>query len=149
MKIKIILLQNVPDLGDKDDVVEVAEGHARNFLIPKGLGILATPDTLRARDERKAAAVHTAETELKHVQKLAEQLDGIDVIIEAKVSEEGTLYAAVTQERIAKELSVMGYSVDATWILVPEAIKEEGEYDVQLHLPHGLEAIIKVIIKGV
>ncbi len=149
MKIKIILLDNVPNLGDRDDVVEVAEGHARNFLIPKGLGILATPDTLRVLEERKAAVVHAAETELRHMQKLAEQIDGIDVPIEARVSESRTLYAAVTNERIAKQLGVIGFLVDPAWILVPGAIKEEGEYDVALHLPHGLEAMIKVIIKGV
>ncbi|MBI4276462.1 50S ribosomal protein L9 [Candidatus Uhrbacteria bacterium] len=148
MNVKVILLQDVPDLGDRDDIVEVSEGHARNFLIPEGKAVLATIDEVRAVEERKAARARAAEEELRSIQKLAEQLDGLEVPISVKVSDAGTLYAAVTKEKIAGSLKALGYTVALDWIQLPEPLKQEGEFDVLLEFPHKLDATIKVIVKG-
>jgi len=144
---KVIMLKDVEAIGQKNEVKEVADGYARNFLIPNGLAKQATEAAIKQAEAEKEALAKKAEEDLKNIEEKASQLDGQEIEIPAKVGESGTLFAAVTGARIAKALKDRGFDVKRTQVKLTEPIKEIGEYDdILVELPHGLEAKIKVIV---
>jgi large subunit ribosomal protein L9 len=143
---KVILLENVEKLGKKGDLQEVADGYARNFLIPKKLAVLATKAEIAKLEEQKQIEAQKAEQELLHFQEVATQLDGLELEIPAKVGEEGKLFGTVTASQIAEKLQEQGFKIKKEQIKLESPIKELGEYEVNLGLPHNLEAKIKVIV---
>ncbi len=148
---KVIFLQDVHGVARKGDVKEVADGYARNFLFPQNAATPATRDALRALEEEKRVIEKRAVEDLEQIERLAETLDGYEIEIVAKASPSGTLYASVTPQRIAEELKKKGFAVPPDGVVVtdhPEPIKEEGEYAAVVNLDHGLEAEIKVIVRG-
>lgn len=142
---KVILLQHVPSLGEKDEVKEVALGYARNFLIPKGLAEEATDQAIAEIEAKKAREAKEAEMDLVKTEQLVQKLEGQIIEITAKASEEGTLYAAILPARIAAVLKEKGFEVRKEQIEVGH-IKELGEHEIVLNLDHGLEARITLII---
>jgi large subunit ribosomal protein L9 len=144
---KVILLQDVPELGDKGDIKEVALGHARNFLIPKGLAKEGTPEAIAEIEAQKQKQAKAAEVDLVKTEELAQKLEGQTMEISAKVNEEGTLYAAISPAKIAAALAMKGFEVRDDQI-VTEHIKEVGEHEVVINLDHGLEARIDLIINA-
>ena len=144
---KVILLKDVKELGKEGEVVEVSDGHARNFLFPQNLAVSATADSLRKKNEKAEALTRKQQHEVSVVGDLATSLDGFEIILQAKVSDGGVLYAAVTGKAIADALKKEGLKVDPEWIQMVHPFKEPGEYPVSLSLPHGFEAEIKVIIE--
>lgn len=144
---KVILLDNIKKLGKKWDIKHVADGYARNFLLPRGLVRLATQDALDDLDEELRKREMIATEELEHVEGAAESLDGLEVILHMKVEESGTLYAAVNQDMIQKRLKDLGFKVPKKAIKIKDPIKELGEYKVMLEFDHGLEAELKLIIE--
>jgi large subunit ribosomal protein L9 len=145
---KVILLEDVKDLGKEGDVVEVSDGHARNFLFPQHLAITATADALNKRKEKEKAMSKKEQREVSQTGDLAAQLDGFELILQEKINEGGTLYAAVTKEIIAKALKKEKMKVDPASIQLAAPVKELGEYQVNITLPHGFEAEIRLIIEG-
>lgn len=148
---KVIFLHDVAGVAHKGDVKDVADGYARNFLFPQNAAKLATREALSELEEEKRIAEKRAVEDLERVEQLAETLDGYEVEISAKTSPVGTLYASVTPRRIAEELKKKGFAVPLDGVVIKdhaEPIKEEGEYDAVVNLEHGLEAEIKVIVKG-
>lgn len=143
---KVILLQNVKELGNKNDIKNVADGYAKNYLLPNKIAVLATNNGLEVLEETKEAEAQKAEEELLHFQELAEQIDGTELEISAKVSDNGKLFGSVTTAVIADKLKELGFNVDKDQVNLKEPIKELGEYDVILEFPHNLEAKIKVIV---
>jgi large subunit ribosomal protein L9 len=143
---KVLLLRDVKDHGKEGEVVNVSDGYARNFLFPQHLATQATPEALHRRDERVARHTSQQKRALKDVGRLAGQLDGRDVIIETRVNEQQTLYASVTAKMIADRLRKEKLDVDASMIELREPIKELGEREVTVHLPHGFEASVRVNI---
>lgn len=143
---KIILLCDVEKLGKKFDVKEVADGYARNFLFPKGLAKPATEAALKTLEAEKAAAEAVAEADLKNTEALVATLDGQEIEMSAKIGDDGKLYGSITPLKICKALQEKGFDVKKSQIKSQEPIKEIGEHDVLLELPHGLEAKIKVIV---
>ncbi|MFA5746696.1 MAG: 50S ribosomal protein L9 [Candidatus Paceibacterota bacterium] len=143
---KVILLEDVENLGKKYDVKEVADGFARNFLLPKNLAKIATKDSLKWLESRKEDMEKNAEEELKKAQEVASKIDGSEVVITVPVGEEGQLFSAISSQKIADKLKEMGFEVKKTQIQLADPIKEQGEYSVSLKLDHNLEAEIKVII---
>jgi len=144
---KVILVQDVKDLGHEGDVVEVSDGHARNFLFPQNLAVSATADSLKQKAEKDAALTRKQHRELSVTGDLAAELDGFELILQEKVSDGGVLYAAVTPKMIADALKKEGLKVDPEWVELSHPLKEPGDYPVSLSLPHGFEAEIKVIIE--
>lgn len=142
---KIILKKNVPNLGQEGEVKEVALGYVRNFLIPRGLAEEATPERIKAAEEKKAKKVETAELDLAKAQALASRLGGQVIELTARASEEGTLYAALPLAKIAAALKAKGFEVNKDSIKSSQ-IKEIGEHLVKIELEHGLEATITLII---
>jgi large subunit ribosomal protein L9 len=142
---KVILLKNVPNLGQEGDVKEVAQGYARNFLFPKGLVAEATPEKIKQAQERKAAKAANSEKELAATQEMVKKLEGQVIEISARASEEGTLYASLPAAKIAAALKAKGFEVDKNNIKASH-IKEIGEHEVAIGLDHGLEARINLVI---
>jgi large subunit ribosomal protein L9 len=143
--VKVILLKNVENLGKEGEIKEVAEGYARNFLIPKKLGQMANNQNIQEAEAKKSKQAKNEQMELEETQKLAEQLDGRELYIKVK-EKNGTLFGSVNEKTIAKTFADEGTKIDPSCVKLDESIKEVGDYDVRLELPHGLEASIKVIL---
>jgi large subunit ribosomal protein L9 len=146
--VKVILLQDVNNLGLRGEIKEVADGYGLNYLIPKKLAALATPQ-MAAKFEEEARLVRlAAERDLRRAQLLAGKLDGIEVDLVGKANLEGTLYAAITPVTISAYLTKQGYPVDKGQIVLRQAIKEIGDHKATIQFRHGLEAEILVHVKG-
>jgi large subunit ribosomal protein L9 len=145
---RVILLQDVEKIGKKYDLKEVADGHARNFLIPKGLAKLATPEMQAWAKLQKEIMAKKAEEELGKTQKLVSAIDGQEVLISVKVGPEGQLFESISGQKIADRLKEMGFDVKKNQLELEESLKETGEFPVKMKFDHGLEAEIRVIISG-
>jgi len=142
---KVILLKNIDKLGRQGEIKEVSIGYARNFLIPRGLADQATPDLIAQLENRKKKEVKQAEKDLLKIEKLAEELDGKQFGISAKASDAGSLYAAITKEKIVKILSQEGYEVSKSVVSVDQ-IKTIGNHSILLAFPHGIEVTITLLV---
>ncbi len=143
---KVILQKDIPNLGEAGDVKEVAEGYARNFLLPKKLVIPYNESSAKAIEHQKKLVKIKKEKRKKEGQKLVEALSNVALTIGAQVGEEDKLFGSVTAIDIAQKLSQMGYSIDKRKIMLPEPIKKAGEHEVKIKLDEGLSATIKVTV---
>lgn len=143
---RVILLDDIEGAGKKHEIKRVALGYARNFLFPKKLAIQATKENLMLLDNLKKAAAKKAEEELKEAQEQVSKIDGLEITIPAKITEQGKIFGAVNQAVIAKRLEEEGFKIKKTQIELKEPIKELGEYSLKVCFPHGLEAEIIVLV---
>ncbi|MDD5590044.1 MAG: 50S ribosomal protein L9 [Candidatus Portnoybacteria bacterium] len=143
---KVILIKDVPKVGKKSEVKEVADGYARNFLLPRGLAKAASDSALEQLEAEKAQQAIEAEADLAQTQEIVAGLDGNEFEIAAKMGEEGKLYGSITAAKIAKALQDKGLKVKKSQVKMEKPIKETGEHEITLEFPHGLEAKIKIII---
>ena len=143
---QVILLDDVRALGRKGVVVDVPEGYARNFLFPQHLAVEASKKALHEKDERDIAQKSRVKKDEKQDRRLAEQIDGLEVVVEAK-ADKGTLYASVGAKEIAAALKDEGFKVNADYIEV-DPIKEIGSSEVTISFPSGFEAMITVVVEG-
>jgi len=143
---KVILLQDIENLGKKYEVKEVKPGYARNFLIPKGLVKPATKEVLEWLEKQKEIEAQKAEQELKRIQEVASLIDGQEVIIPVKVGEEKQLFESITTQKISENLKKAGFDIKKSQIDLAEPIEELGEFPIKIKLEHNLEAEIRVII---
>lgn len=143
---KVILLEDIEKLGKKFDIKEVANGHALNFLIPKGMAKKVTKETLKWLNVQKEILAKKSEEELKKTQEFASSIDGQEIIIPVKLGEEGQLFESITPQKIAEKIKELGFEVKKTQIDLAEPIKELGEFPIKIKFEHNLEAEIKVII---
>ncbi len=131
----IILQQDVPNLGNQDELVTVKNGYARNYLIPKKLGIIATPDVKKMHEEILRQKAHKEEKVRKEAEKMAESLKGVDLQIGAKTSSKGKIFGSVTNIQIAEELGKKGYTIERKNITINEdSVKEIGKYSAKVKL---------------
>lgn len=145
---KIILLEDVDDLGKKYEVKEVKSGYARNFLLPQKLARAATKQALKWLEDQKEAINLEAEEDLKRAQELASRLDGAEMAINVKIGEEGQLFESINSQKIAEKLKEMGFEVKKSQVKLAEPIKELGEFPIKISLDHNLEVEISLIISG-
>ncbi len=143
---KVILLQDVEKLGKKHDVKKVADGYARNFLIPKGLAKPATKEAMAWIEMQKEIESKRNEEELKKVQEFASGLDGLEVLIPVKIGEEGQFFESISAQKISEKLKELGFDIKKNQIDLAEPIKELGEYPIKIKLEHNLESEIRVIV---
>lgn len=143
---KVILLQDIEKLGKKYDIKNVADGHARNLLLPKNLVKPATEENMKWLEIQQEALRQKSEEELKKVQGVASTLDGLEIVLPMKIGEKEQLFEAVTAQKIAEKLKEQGFEVKKNQILLKDPIKELGEFPVKIQLSHNLEAEIKLII---
>jgi large subunit ribosomal protein L9 len=143
---RIILQEDVEKLGTRGQVVEVASGYARNYLLPRKLGIEANPANLKQLERIRASlAVRTA-NEREAAQKIAGELSAITVTLARKAGEQDQLFGSVTAADIAEALDAQGYEVDKRRIVLDDPIKVVGEYQVSIKLHTEVTTIVKVIV---
>ncbi|MCJ7786748.1 50S ribosomal protein L9 [Patescibacteria group bacterium] len=143
---RVILLQDVENLGKKYEVKEVKAGYARNFLFPKGLAKLATKEVMSWLETQKEIEAKKDEEELKKVQEFASSMEGLEVVIPVKIGEEGQLFESINAQKISEKLKELSFKVKKSQIDLVEPFKELGEFPVKIKCEHNLEAEIKVII---
>jgi large subunit ribosomal protein L9 len=146
---KVIFLKDVPDVARKGEVKDIAAGYGRNFLLPKGLAILATPAELkRLEQHRQAQARRQAQYE-EEAKVIAQKIQDVFLTVKGKVGAEGHLYGSITTSDIAQELQRQtGYEIDKRNIKLEEPIRQLGEYEVPIKLTKEASATIVVIVEG-
>lgn len=125
---KLILKENIPSLGYKDDVVEVKDGYGRNYLIPQGLAIIASEAALKRRAEDQKQRAHKLEKIKADAEAAAAALEGVKLTIGAKTSSKGTIFGSVNALQIAEALEKLGHIVDRKIIEIKDPVKEIGVY---------------------
>ena len=145
---KVILIKDIRDLGSVGDIKEVADGYARNFLIPRKYVEAATKNAIRQAEELKIKKEKRAKENLEKAEGVAEKLKGVSVIIKSKTDKSGKLYAAIKGEEISKALKDKGFKIDKNKIVIKETIKEMGDYEVAVSFDHGLEVEIGVVVES-
>jgi len=143
---RIILLQDVENVGKKHEIKDVKDGYARNFLIPKGLAKLATKEGLERLEKQKEIEKQKIEEELKEIQKIASSIDEFEVIISVKVGEEQQLFEKINTQKISDKLKELGFDIKKEQIDLAEPIGELGEFPIKVKFEHNLESEIRVII---
>jgi large subunit ribosomal protein L9 len=145
---KVILIDEIRGLGTRGDVVQVKDGYARNYLLPKKLAREATPGNLKSieQERRKWAALASAEKD--QAQKSALQIEGLKLVVRKKVGESGTLYGSVTSNEIADQLLAKGIEVDKRRIELSHPIKTVGLHDVEVRIHREVAAHIQVEVVG-
>jgi large subunit ribosomal protein L9 len=141
---KIILRQNYTNLGTIGDVVDVKDGYARNFLIPRNIAFRATQGNLKALEEEKKAFSRKEEKAAKDAEKLSAQLASVSITITMKVGEDDKLFGSVTSQMIADSLTEKGYTIDKRIIELEEPIKTLGIFEVPVKLHSKVTAKVKV-----
>ena len=141
---EVILRQHVDNLGKRGEIVKVADGYARNYLLPRKLALPATAGN-RKHVEREHKIMETRESEEKSsAEAIASRLGLIDISIARRVGETDQLYGSVTTGDIADFLKGKGFEIDRRKLILPEAIKTLGEYDVPLKLHREVTVPLKV-----
>lgn len=125
---KLILKENVADLGYKDDVVEVKDGYGRNYLIPQGKAIIATNASLKQLEEDLRQRAHKIAKIREEAEAAAKAIEGVKLTIAAKTSATGTVFGSVGPVQIAEALAKLGHEIDRKIISVKESVKEVGTY---------------------
>ena len=141
---EVILNESIESLGKAGDIVNVSDGYARNYLIPKGIAIVANKKNLVQIEKQRAAILERAAKVRQEYEALAEQLSKLDIEIPVKVGEEEKLYGSVTSMDIARAIEEKGYQVDRKKIVLPEPIKALGEYEIPVKLSPDVTATVKV-----
>lgn len=143
---RVILLQDVENVGKKYEIKELKDGYVRNFLIPNGLAKPATKEALAWLETQKEIEAKKAEEELKTVQDFVSGFDGLEVTMPVKIGEEGQLFESITAQKISEKLKELGFDIKKNQVDLIDPIKELGEYPIKIKFEHNLEAEIRLII---
>lgn len=143
---QVILREDIDKLGNIGDLVKVADGYARNFLVPNKKAIEATPDNLNAMNHAKKMVSDRIRKIKKVATAEADQLRGLAVIIKAKTGEEGKLFGSVTSMDIADAVKAKGVEIDKRKIVLDEPIKRLGDYTVSVKMHADILVDIKVTV---
>jgi len=143
----VILKEDVANLGYKDDVVTVKSGYGRNYLIPQGKAVIASPSALKVREEDLKQRAHKLEKIKADALALAAALEGVSLTIGAKTSSTGTIFGSVNNIQIAEALEKLGHIVDRKQIVIKDTVKEVGNYKaiVKLHKEVSVEIPFEVV----
>lgn len=141
---EVILRADVPKLGHRGEVVKVADGYARNYLLPRKLAVTATAGNKKVVEQEKAAAARRETTERGQAEDLARQLANVTVTIARKAGEGDHLFGSVTSLDLAEALEAKGFRIDRRKIHLEEPIRNLGEYEVPLRLHREVNSALKV-----
>jgi large subunit ribosomal protein L9 len=144
---QIILQEDVEKLGTRGQVVEVAEGYARNFLLPRKLALEASAANMKRLEKMRAVFAKKEATEKESAQKLAELLGGVTLEFARRAGDNDQLFGSVTSADVADALAAHGYNVEKRKIALPDAIKVVGEYEIPVKLHREINATVKAVIK--
>ncbi|MGA3294052.1 MAG: 50S ribosomal protein L9 [Candidatus Acidiferrales bacterium] len=144
---QIILQEDVEKVGTRGQVVEVAEGYARNFLLPRKLALEASPGNMKRLEKMRAVFAKKEATEKESAQKLAELLAAVSLEIARKAGENDQLFGSVTNADISEALGAKGFNVDKRKIALTEPIKHTGDFDIPVKLHREVTATVKLTVK--
>lgn len=148
---QVILKEDIANLGYKEDVVTVKDGYGRNYLIPQGLAVIASPSALKVLAENKKQRVHKLAKIKADAEAVAAAVAELSVVITAKASESGTIYGGINNAKVAEALAALGQEIDRKKIIVKETIKEVGSYKaiIKLHPEVQVELPFEVVAENV
>ncbi len=145
---EVILREEVPHLGTIGDIVKVKPGYARNYLLPRGLAVVADRGNVKMLEHLKRVAAEKAQRERKTAETLAQKITNLRLIIRARAGEEGKLFGSVTTQDIEKAMATAGYTVDRRRIRPAEPIRTLGEHMVPVHLGPGVDAHVTIMVEA-
>jgi large subunit ribosomal protein L9 len=144
---EVILKEDVAKLGSRGDVIKVAEGYGRNFLLPRKLAIEATSGNKKVIEQMKAAAVRRSAKEKAQAEELAKQFDGLSVSFQRRSGEHDQLFGSVTSSDIAEALEKKSFNVDRRKIQLHEPLRTLGEFTIPIKLHKDVTTHLKVVIE--
>jgi large subunit ribosomal protein L9 len=145
---EVILKQDIEKLGHRGDIVKVADGYGRNYLLPQKLALEATAANKAVIEQMKASAVRRSAKEKDEAAQLVTQLDALSLVFERKVGDQDHLFGSVTSSDIAHQLEAKGFNIDRRRIHLDEPLKQTGEFHIPVKLHREVTAHVKVTVKG-
>jgi len=142
----VLLREDLDTVGGRGEVVKVKAGYARNYLLPKGLATLATKGNIKQIENERTALLKKAAIEKATAEAQREQMENISLSFERKVGDHGTLFGSVTSMDVAEALKAKGYEIDRRSIQLRDAIKETGDYTVNVKLHREVSVPIAVTV---
>jgi len=144
---KVILREDVKDLGEMGSIVEVKIGYGRNYLLPRNLAVEANPKNLRQFEHEKKNILVKASKVKQSMQDVADRISKMTLTIEAQAGEEDKLFGSVTSKDIAEAIALQGVEVDKRKVILDEPIKRLGSYDVTVKVHKDVTATVKLEVK--
>lgn len=144
---KVILLENIENLGEEGDIVDVKNGYGRNFLIPRGLAHIASDGAVRARHEEMRQQARKRAQQKGAAEEVKKQLENTEVLVLAKVGEENRIFGTVTPQQVALKLAGEGFQIDRRDIEINEEIRVIGVYSATVKLHKDVTAQVKVRVE--
>ena len=145
---EVILKEDIPSLGSRGDVVKVADGYGRNYLLPRKLALQATEGNKAVIEQMKAAAARRSATEKAAAEQLVTKIELLTLSFTRKAGEHGHLFGSVTSSDIAAELAAQGFEIDRRRILLHEPLKSVGEFKVPVKLHREVSAQLNVRVES-
>jgi large subunit ribosomal protein L9 len=145
---EVILKEDIETLGHRGDIVKVADGYGRNYLLPKKLAMEATAANKAVIEQMKASAVRRSAKEKAEAEQLVAQLDAVALVFERKVGDHDHLFGSVTSSDIAQQLEQQGFHIDRRKVQLEEPLKQTGEFLIPVKLHREVTAHVKVTVKG-
>ncbi|MCD8200637.1 MAG: 50S ribosomal protein L9 [Clostridia bacterium] len=146
---KVILLTDVKGQGKKGDIKELNDGYVRNFLIPKGLAEVATPQKINEIKQRQQSEMYRKAEEEKMLRAQAKEMAGKTFTVKMKAGASGKVFGSVTNQNVADALSAAGYAVDKKKVVISSPIKMVGVYDIEIKFFEDISCKIKINVEGV
>lgn len=143
---KVVLIQDIKNIGKAGDIKEVSDGYARNFLLPKKLVAPATESTIKQALNAKAKQLETEKIEQEKTRELAKVIAGKKIVIKAK-EKKGKLFGSITAKNIAQELKKEKLEIPEKSVILENPIKELGEYEIKIRLDHGVDSSLMLVIE--
>jgi large subunit ribosomal protein L9 len=143
---EVILKEDVVKLGSRGDVIKVAEGYGRNFLLPKNLAIEATPANKVVIEQMKASSVRRSAKEKAEAEQLVSQLNTVALEFHRKVGEKDHLFGSVTSADVAQALEAKGFTIDRRKVQLAEPLKQLGDFEIPIRLHREVTARVKVTV---
>ena len=146
---KVFLTKDVPGVGKANQVVEVSDGHARNYLLPRKLAVRATEGQITIAKQHAESQTRRVERERERAQQLANTLAQTSISFKVKAGETGRLYGSITAADVAERLtSVVGHQIDKRWLQMERPIRNVGEHMIDLKLEGGVRGHVKVMVES-
>ncbi|MDB4986252.1 MAG: ribosomal protein L9p [Myxococcaceae bacterium] len=145
--VRVVLREDVQHLGAVGELVRVRAGYARNFLLPRGKAALATAGSVRQIEDHKRVAIARAAKLKTAAEAAATKLSSVSIEVTRQAGEGDKLYGSVTSKDVVEALKAKGYEVDKKDIVLPESVKDVGEYQVTVKLGSGIESKVKLVVK--
>lgn len=144
---KVILTENIAALGEIGQIVNVAPGYARNFLLPQGIALAATGKNVRELEHKKLVLAQKREKVRQEMMSLAEKLNQVRIVLRRKVSEEDKLYGSVSASDITAALAEKGFDIQRKDLLLEQPVKQLGETTVPVRVHAQISASIKLVVE--